>query len=139
VALWALACCGGRRALGAHRAAPMPTAKVPAHLGAILSKRRCRVFRGRVVPPLLALGLMAALSGPVAGAGDEEWKPAPSRVFLDRGLGIRLDSDDRLTMRRRKGSLGICLKMQLRSAGEAGERDRVVSAAPPRPGARSRR
>ena len=36
-----------------------------------------------------------------------EWKPAPSRLFLNRGLGIRLDGDDRLTMRLRKGSLGL--------------------------------
>jgi hypothetical protein len=52
-----------------------------------------------------------------AGASAEsrlglEWKPAPSRVFLNQGLGIRLDGDDRLTMRLRKGSLGIYLKTQ---------------------------
>lgn len=36
-----------------------------------------------------------------------EWKPSPSRLFLNRGLGIRLDGDDRLTMRLKKGSLGF--------------------------------
>ncbi len=39
-----------------------------------------------------------------------EWKPAPSRFFLRHGLGVRLDDDDRLTMRLRKGSLGIYMR-----------------------------
>ena len=39
-----------------------------------------------------------------------EWKPSPSRLFLNRGLGIRLDGDDRLTMRLRKGSLGLFMQ-----------------------------
>lgn len=39
-----------------------------------------------------------------------EWKPAPSRLFLQQGLGIRLDGDDRVTMRLKKGSLGIYMR-----------------------------
>jgi hypothetical protein len=39
-----------------------------------------------------------------------EWKPAQSRLFLRQGLGIRLDGDDRLTMRLRKGSLGLYMQ-----------------------------
>jgi hypothetical protein len=39
-----------------------------------------------------------------------EWKPVQSRLFLGQGLGIRLDGDDRLTMRLRKGSLGIYMQ-----------------------------
>lgn len=37
-----------------------------------------------------------------------EWKPAESQVnFLREGLGIRLDGSDRMTVRLRKGVLGI--------------------------------
>jgi hypothetical protein len=39
-----------------------------------------------------------------------EWKPEPSRLFLNRGLGIRLDDDDRVTVRLRKGSLGLYMQ-----------------------------
>ena len=39
-----------------------------------------------------------------------EWKPAQSRVFLNQGLGIRLDGDDRVMVRMRKGSLGLYLR-----------------------------
>lgn len=39
-----------------------------------------------------------------------EWKPEPSRLFLNRGLGIRLDADDRVTVRLRKGSLGLFMQ-----------------------------
>ena len=39
-----------------------------------------------------------------------EYKPAQSRVILNQGLGFRLGGDDKLTMRLRKGSLGIYLK-----------------------------
>jgi hypothetical protein len=39
-----------------------------------------------------------------------EWKPAQSQVFLNQGLGFRLGGDDRLTMRLRKGSLGLYMK-----------------------------
>jgi hypothetical protein len=39
-----------------------------------------------------------------------EWKPAQSRLFLNQGVGIRLDGDDRLTMRLRKGSLGLFMQ-----------------------------
>jgi hypothetical protein len=82
------------------------------------------------VPPLptLSLGLLSTAAGTTpaaslleratgAAAGVQreskvglEWKPAPSRLFLNRGLGIRLDNDDRLSMRLRKGSLGIFMK-----------------------------
>ena len=37
-----------------------------------------------------------------------EWKPAQSQVnFLREGLGIRLDGNDRMSVRLRKGVLGI--------------------------------
>jgi len=37
-----------------------------------------------------------------------EWKPAESRVnFLREGLGIRLEGNDRMTVRLRKGVIGI--------------------------------
>ncbi|MDQ6640570.1 MAG: hypothetical protein M3Z15_13030, partial [Pseudomonadota bacterium] len=39
-----------------------------------------------------------------------EWKPAQSQVFLNQGVGFRLGGDDRLTMRLRKGSLGLYMK-----------------------------
>jgi hypothetical protein len=39
-----------------------------------------------------------------------EYKPAQSPVFLNNGLGFRLGGDDKLTMRLRKGSLGLYLK-----------------------------
>jgi hypothetical protein len=39
-----------------------------------------------------------------------EWKPAQSRLFLNQGLGIRLDGDDRVMVRMRKGSLGLYLR-----------------------------
>jgi hypothetical protein len=39
-----------------------------------------------------------------------EYKPAQSRVILNQGFGFRLGGDDKLTMRLRKGSLGIYLK-----------------------------
>lgn len=76
--------------------------------------------------PTLTIGLRSTPGGTVARAGSLierasgatlgpqperkfglEWKPARSRIFLNRGLGIRLDGDDRLTMRLKKGSLGI--------------------------------
>jgi len=75
--------------------------------------------------PTLSVGLRNVATGPTpagalldratgASSRDQresrvglEWKPSPSRVFLNRGLGIRLDGDDRLTMRLKKGSLGL--------------------------------
>jgi hypothetical protein len=40
-----------------------------------------------------------------------EWKPAESQVnFLREGLGFRLDGNDRMTVRLRKGVLGIYLQ-----------------------------
>ena len=38
------------------------------------------------------------------------WKPAQSRVFLNQGLGIRFDGDDRLTVRMKKGSFGLYMQ-----------------------------
>jgi hypothetical protein len=38
------------------------------------------------------------------------WKPAQSRVFLNQGVGIRFEGDDRLTVRLRKGSLGLYMQ-----------------------------
>ncbi|MEO7116252.1 MAG: hypothetical protein ABIZ18_10365 [Caldimonas sp.] len=83
------------------------------------------------VPPVptLSVGLRSTPAGAVATAGTLferatgatlrqpperkvglEWKPAQSRIFLNRGLGIRLDGDDRFTMRLKRGSLGIFMK-----------------------------
>jgi hypothetical protein len=39
-----------------------------------------------------------------------EWKPAQSQVFVNQGLGLRLGGGDKVTMRFRKGSLGIYMK-----------------------------
>ena len=39
-----------------------------------------------------------------------EYKPARSQVFFNQGLGFRLSGEDRVTMRLRKGSLGIYYK-----------------------------
>jgi hypothetical protein len=39
-----------------------------------------------------------------------EWKPAQSQVFFNQGIGVRLNDDDRLIMRLRKGSLGIYMQ-----------------------------
>ncbi len=55
-----------------------------------------------------ALGSAAAL--PYVSKVGIEWKPAQSRVFVNQGLGLRLGGDDRLTMRLRKGSLGLYMK-----------------------------
>ena len=38
------------------------------------------------------------------------WKPAQSPLFFHQGLGVRLSGDDRLTMRLRKGSLGLYMQ-----------------------------
>ena len=79
--------------------------------------------------PTLSVGLRSTPAGTVATAGSLleratgatigqpperkvglEWKPAQSRIFLNRGLGIRLDGDDRVTMRLKKGSLGLYMQ-----------------------------
>jgi hypothetical protein len=39
-----------------------------------------------------------------------EYKPAQSPVFLNNGVGFRLGGEDKLTMRLRKGSLGLYFK-----------------------------
>jgi len=51
---------------------------------------------GAVVPAASRLGIV--------------YKPAQSQVFLNQGLGFRLNGDDKLTMRLRKGSLGLYFK-----------------------------
>ena len=78
--------------------------------------------------PSLSLGLTEVAAGPASAsslieralggsAGTPyvrkigiEWKPAQSQVFFHQGLGVRLSGDDRLTMRLRKGSLGIYMQ-----------------------------
>lgn len=40
-----------------------------------------------------------------------EWKPAEQQLlFLRQGLGVRLSGDDRLTMRLRRGTVGLYMK-----------------------------
>ncbi len=81
-----------------------------------------------VVLPALSFGLRSVSAGPAPASSlveralasetsapyvsklGIEWKPAQSQVFLNHGLGFRLGGDDKLTMRLRKGSLGIYLK-----------------------------
>ena len=78
--------------------------------------------------PALSLGLRSVSAGPesanslaeraLGATGTTlavskvgiEWKPAQSRVFVNQGLALRLGGDDRLTMRLRKGSLGLYMK-----------------------------
>jgi hypothetical protein len=55
-----------------------------------------------------ALGSEAAV--PYVSKVGIEWKPPQSQVFLNQGLAFRLGGDDRVTMRMRKGSLGIFMK-----------------------------
>ena len=50
------------------------------------------------------------------------WKPAQSRVFLNQGLGIRFDGDDRLTVRLKKGSFGLYMQSSFLARREARER-----------------
>jgi hypothetical protein len=38
------------------------------------------------------------------------WKPAQSRLFLNQGIGIRFEGDDRLTVRLKKGSFGLYMQ-----------------------------
>ena len=64
-------------------------------------------------PPVAASNLLARATGAtrpdayVSKVG-VEWKPAESNVnFLREGLGFRLDGNDRMTVRLRKGVLGI--------------------------------
>jgi hypothetical protein len=72
-------------------------------------------LRSTVAVATSAGSLLERATGVTSGEPREskvglEWKPAPSRLFLNRGLGIRLDGDDHLTMRLRKGSLGIFMR-----------------------------
>ncbi|MEO8310222.1 MAG: hypothetical protein ABI520_03530 [Caldimonas sp.] len=59
---------------------------------------------------LLERALASETATPYVSKVGIEWKPAPSQVFLNQGLGFRLGGDDKLTMRLRKGSLGIYMK-----------------------------
>jgi hypothetical protein len=54
--------------------------------------------------------LGSGADAPVVSRVGIEYKPAQSQVFLNHGLGFRLGGDDKLTMRLRKGSLGLYLK-----------------------------
>jgi hypothetical protein len=78
--------------------------------------------------PALSFGLRSVNAGPAPasslveralGSGTAvpyeskvgvEWKPAQSQFFLNQGVGVRLSGDDRVTMRLRKGSLGLYMK-----------------------------
>ncbi|HSC63868.1 MAG TPA: hypothetical protein VLD35_09555 [Caldimonas sp.] len=53
---------------------------------------------------------LAAAASPSVSRVGIEYKPAQSQFFLNHGLGFRLSGDDRVTMRLRKGSLGIYMK-----------------------------
>jgi hypothetical protein len=75
--------------------------------------------------PSISFGLRSVSAGPASAGslieralGSEtsvpevskigiEWKPARSQVFFHRGIGFRLDGDDRLVMRLRGSSIGI--------------------------------
>jgi hypothetical protein len=59
---------------------------------------------------LVERALAAAPATPYVSKVGIEWKPAQSQVFLNHGLGFRLSGDDKLTMRLRKGSLGLYMK-----------------------------
>lgn len=102
------------------------------HMPAAASSHRGAEFRfepaigqANFVLPSFSVGLKQASSNPqsassllarAGGAGTEsgvsrlgvEWKPAQSQVnFLREGLGFRLDGSDRMTVRLRKGVLGV--------------------------------
>jgi len=69
-----------------------------------------RVAQGGL--PVASSLLERALGAPREGAYSSrvgiEWKPAQSQLnFLRDGLGVRLDGNDRMTVRLRKGVLGI--------------------------------
>ncbi len=82
----------------------------------------------RSVLPALSFGLRRVSAGPAPASSlveralgsnasvpylskvGIEWKPVRSQVFLNQGLGFRLGGDDRVTMRLRKGSLGLYYK-----------------------------
>lgn len=59
---------------------------------------------------LVERAMAAGTSEPYVSKVGIEWKPAQQKVFLNQGLGFRLGDDEKLTMRLRKGSLGIYLK-----------------------------
>ncbi len=67
---------------------------------------------GAVLPASSLLERSLGLRGeaPTTRVGIE-WKPAESQIsFLRQGLGIRLDDDQRLVMRLRKGWIGVYLR-----------------------------
>ncbi len=56
---------------------------------------------------LLERAMAEARAQPASKIG-VEWKPAESQVnFLREGLGLRLDGSDRMTVRLRKGVVGV--------------------------------
>ncbi|HUP08030.1 MAG TPA: hypothetical protein VMU47_12800 [Caldimonas sp.] len=85
-------------------------------------------LEGPMVSPLpsVSVGLLSSRDVPASsllsrvGAGHEggsesrvgiQWKPAESQVkFLREGLGMRLDSNESITMRLRKGLFGVYLQ-----------------------------
>jgi hypothetical protein len=122
---------GGSYRVGAHRGSLDVglTFAAAAPSGMALDFRSDRA--GPIVPtlPSLSLGLRRASgSAPSAGSLLEratgtdsrnayvsriglEWKPAQPQVnFLREGLGIRLDNSDRMTLRLRKGVLGVYMQ-----------------------------
>ncbi len=56
-----------------------------------------------------ALGSAAAATAPASKVG-VEWKPAQSQVFFHGGVGVRLNGDDSVVMRLRKGTLGFYMQ-----------------------------
>ena len=59
---------------------------------------------------LVERALGSATAAPSVSKVAIEWKPAQSQVFFHQGLGFRLAGDDKLTMRLRKGSLGVYMQ-----------------------------
>jgi hypothetical protein len=60
---------------------------------------------------LLARAMASSREAGYASKVGVEWKPAESQVkFLREGLGLRLDGTDRMTVRLRKGVLGIYMQ-----------------------------
>ncbi len=85
---------------------------LPATLPALsLGLRRLAAGPPTPASTLLERALGQAGAEPTVSKVGVEWKPAESQVsFLREGLGIRLDGNDRMTVRLRKGVLGIYMQ-----------------------------
>jgi hypothetical protein len=85
---------------------------LPATLPALsLGLRRFAAGPPTPASTLLERALGQAGAEPIVSHVGVEWKPAESQVsFLREGLGIRLDGNDRMTVRLRKGVLGIYMQ-----------------------------